>query len=181
MKKIAIITTILYFLNNSANADPSGLILKLMNTEVTMFSYGMDKLQSFVASNMKKNWIGGANYDWSSNQINIYMNKFGSECKNEADCLGEVKKYIADTSEFWCWTKEGSNQKCDLMDLVTDNFSTNGFLIKDFYEKKSSEEAVKDIKNFININAVLYKQGKKYSCTKKHIEKNIYCGVNSSE
>ena len=177
MKKIAIITTtILYFLNSSANADPSGLILKLMNTQVTMFSYGMDKLDIFVKGQVPKNWSGWADYNWDSNQINITMRKFGnSQCINEIDCLAEVKKELSEVTEIWCITNEESNIKCGEFDLITPHFNSNGFATRNFYDGKNSSDATKEIKNFVNIKATLTKNKINYNCTKKLIEKNIYC------
>lgn len=177
-KILILIFTFQFYLVGMASADPSGLVLKLMKTEVSMFTYGMDKLDSFAKKETKNKWYASASYDWNANQINVTFSKLGDiPCRGEAECFSEIKKHMEEVAAYWCITKDGSSIKCGLLDLVTDNFTTNGFLIKNFYDNKSSEDAIPEIKNFVNIRGKMYKDSKIYSCWRRYTEKTIFCGM----
>lgn len=156
-----------------AKADPSGLVSKLMATELNLFSYGMDKLDSFAKSKVKDGFFGGANYDWDTNQILIYFTNFDDKfCTSEQNCISKLKSMAAATTAIWCIDKVKDSKDCGLYDQVSSNFQLNGFNIKNFYDGKNSQNSINEIRHIVNIT---FRAGG-YICQKRYLEKDFLCG-----
>ena len=159
-------------------AEPSGLLMKMMQTEISMFSYGMDKLNAEVKSSINKNgWFGSARYDWDANQIQINYRSFnGKLCSNEKTCFDLIKMIDEENLKYWCISKNDDGM-CDLIDTASDAFSPNGFSIRNFYDGKSSDVAITDVKNYVAIKGQIYKDKKTYTCIRKYTSQKMMCGV----
>jgi len=71
MNKYKLIVIMVAVFHTHAFSEPSGLVFKLMNTEVSAFSYGLDRLNTHLSSIDKKYGYLHANYDWDTNRITI--------------------------------------------------------------------------------------------------------------
>lgn len=181
IKKSAIewlVISIVVFFSVPSFADPSGLLRKMMETQISMFSYGIDKLNAEVKSHVNNDgWFGSVSYDWDSNQIYInYSNYTDKICASESECFDVIKKIDASKFKYWCLSRNDDG-KCDILDVATDSFTPRGYAIRNFYDGKSSEVAITDVRNFIIIKGLVYKNKKKYTCTRKYISQNMMCGI----
>lgn len=171
-------------LSFGAAAEPSGLVNKLMNTQVSLFSYGLEKLKDDVRGRIKKEgWYSSVQYNWDANRITINITSFNSEnfCSNDITCLNLVKTTMQDLTRFWCLTSKNSSESCDTLDLVTGKFQITGYEEKSFYANKNSGAAIKDIKNIVDITGTLYGEKKNYVCTKRYVEKEFLCGATTKD
>ena len=161
----------------NVQAEPTGLINKLMKTELSIFSYGLDKLDSYVEKQGDSGWFKGAHYDWDKNEIIITYTSFDkSICNTENSCFEKLKKF--DSSYYkWLCISTDDNGSCDIVDVVANQFNPRGFVIKNFYNGKNSEDAAKDIKNIVVIKGKILKDKGYYVCTRKDTSSKMLCGI----
>ena len=105
---IAAFLGVLIFLMSGqmAVADPSGTIQRFMNTPVSHFSYGMERLNTWMAEvakdgvylNSKQIFynVGGASFDWNKNHITLSMVRFRSLQEDDSANLEEECKAAID-------------------------------------------------------------------------------------
>lgn len=90
-----------------ALADPSGTINKFMNEPVSLFSYGIDKLntkmENFATSSLYRvdgtvgaYNSGGATFDWDRNKITLFITRFTKD-NEEPEKLEDECKYSINT------------------------------------------------------------------------------------
>lgn len=178
MKKIlGCILGILITSPKMAGAEPSGLVNKLMDTEVSMFHYGLDKLGSRVRTFANQRSIGGtASYDWDLNKIKIELFNYGDRCATRQACTDVAKKLTDDFVERNCITKTNSKINCDLFDGLTHEFQIRGFGKKSFYAGKSSDAAISELKNIFEIETTIGGANSvEVMCIRKYTENDTFC------
>lgn len=176
MYRWSIFLFVFVFFSNSF-AEPTPLVSKLMDTPASMFDIGMIKIQKQLDIHAPGY---GVSYSWEKNrfEINKYFFDFDKaiECKTEKSCKDLVKaKNEADTKNVLCFEVD---KKCNIINIASE-FSHAGYMTKNFYNNKSSDEAVKELHNLFYVITILFKTfngtSKKITCERAITEVSAMC------
>ncbi len=155
MYRLSIFLFVFVFFSNSF-AEPTPLVSKLMDTPASMFDVGMIKIQKKLDGFAPGYSIS---YSWEKNrfEINKYFFDFNNdiECKTEKSCKDLVKtKNEADMKYVLCHEVD---KKCNIVNIASE-FGHEGYSTKDFYNNKSSNEAVRELHNLFYVITTLFKR-----------------------
>lgn len=176
MYKWSIFPVVFVFFSNSF-ADPTPLVAKLMDTPASMFDIGMIKIQKKLDTHAPGYSVS---YNWEKNRFEISRHflerRKEVECKTEKSCKDLVKaKNEADTDVLLCYTVD---KKCNILNIASE-FNHEGYSTKDFYNNKSSDEAVRELHNLFYVITILFKTFngtyKKITCERAITEKSAMC------
>lgn len=173
---------ILLFLQaTSVRAEPVPLVEKLMNTPVSQFSYGLDKMEDGLRRMLKEEGIfSSVGYDFKSNIISlnvIALARGEGDCGREALCIEKARSLLAKMDHLCAGFTEG---ECDIYDFVTSNFSSSGYSTKNFYNGKGTEDALKELKNYVEVSSIVNStnlKNRQVVCKRKYTSKEVFCSV----
>jgi len=158
-------------------AAPPEVITKLMNKEVSLFSFGMYRLNRSLENFTPDGWHSEASFDWDRGAINIYSVAFIDNCIDYHECTTKIKDQILKFDKYFCYRlPENKTSRCD-RDRLAEFFTPIGYSISNFHNGQSSRDAARDLSRRVEyefgISATA--AGKGYSCTQKYSSRDVYC------
>jgi len=139
----------------SAVAEPTPTVSALMNQKVSLFSFGLFRLDEHV-SRVTRDLPGfaGAEYDWDKNRIEISYTDFSRRTCKENDregCERECKKVVDRIWETLC-----IGDSCNSYNVISRYFSHSGFTTKDVFNKKTDKELADSLIDITTVQVVIY-------------------------
>ena len=162
-------------------AEPTPLVSKFMNEPVSLFSLGMYRLNANVSDNAKNAGFsfGTAVYDWPSNQIQITAGAFFptselvQKCSDAQACEKGLREAVGKFANNYAMKFPDGTW----MQLVTGNFTPDGYTQKQFYNGKSTEQAAQDLVGIVKITGTVSAKGAFYECRRDLQSTEIFCST----
>lgn len=124
----------LYLFSFQLYAEPTPTVSALMNQRVSMFTFGMYRLQEYVKETLQDvnpqtrevTFASGVFYDWDRNKIEVKridLSKAG-QCsgRSETECKEKCRQYLKEVSFFLC-----TGSDCRYSDKVSEVFAQIGY------------------------------------------------------
>ncbi len=131
----------LYLVSFQLYAEPTPTVSALMNQRVSMFTFGMYRLQEYMKETLegvnpqtRRKTVDSVGYDWDRNKIEIkrYDVSEAGQCSgvSESECKEKCRKYLKEVAIVLCI-------HCTNFDMVQTLFEQIG------YSEKGSRNSVK--------------------------------------
>jgi hypothetical protein len=148
----------------SLHAEPTPTVNALMNQNVSLFSYGLQRLDARLDRVFEKDGgFAGVKYDWDRNRITLSYLNFDSPCAtlSRDACEALCRKQLDRLIQTVCFGKN-----CETLSFFGNYFAHYGFTKKDVLQKKSDAELAATLKDITFAEArLVYKPGRTQYCT----------------
>jgi hypothetical protein len=163
-----------------AHAEPSSLVRKLMNSDLSRFEFGIFRLEKDLDRylNLKHSdtIFGSVAYVWSSNTIAVNMTRVRPRCATSEECAALGRELLQEFVDIYCSTSERSAIQCDEREDLSRIFAPIGFEVPNFHNGRSAADAVIDIKHTVELRAMLLSTGGGFiECVRKYTGRETYC------
>lgn len=166
------------FASTGALAEPSQLVRKLMNSEISRFEFGIYRLETALNQYLRhrESIFGSVTYDWASNTLAIKMIRV-PRCKTNEDCVEAGRELIQGFVDVYCSTSEKSRAQCDERDDLAVYFAPMGFDVPNFHNGKSAADAAADIRHMVELQASLFSSTERrwIDCSRKYTSRDTFC------
>jgi hypothetical protein len=175
-RSVAVILAALIMVPCATNAEPSALVNKLMSTQVSLFSYGLDRMRLRASDFAKqRDFFATVSYGWDDNQLKVNLVSLKKSCETYRECESVARKVVKEFVDENCFSGPNSRVPCEI-DVLSSEFTPSGFEINGFHAGKSSNEAIRELRNIIHVFALVREpNGGSVRCQRKYTEKDTFC------
>lgn len=156
-------------------SEPTPLVRMLMDTPASMFDLGMLRVQKYLDSRQEfKGYY--VSFEWDKNRFLIHTTLTDDNlCRTENDCKNFLRKRIERDFKSFCFP---ADKECRIWSIVSE-FSHIGYTTKNFYEDKSDNDAVKELRHIFLLRIDIIKEfagkDKIISCEKSLSGSETFC------